>query len=103
MSVMTAEPKVPTMPGAIPFVGHAFTFWRNPLKFFNAVSRQGPLVRIQLGPFQAYLVSDHVLLNDILVRRGKDYEKGMQHDRSGACWATASCYPMATSTAASAC
>jgi cyclooctatin synthase len=81
MSVATAEPRIPTMPGAMPFIGHAFTFWRNPLKFFNAVSQQGPLVRIQLGPYHAYLVSDHELLNEILVRRGKDFEKGMQHDR----------------------
>jgi len=80
-AVTTAPTVVPMMPGKLPLIGHAFTFWRNPLKFFTSVSAQGPLVRIQLGPMQGYLVSNHELLYDILVRRAKDYEKGMQYDR----------------------
>lgn len=83
MSVLTADPSVtvPTMPGRLPGIGHALTMWRDPLKFFQSVSRQGPLMRIQLGPTMAYLVSNHDMLYDILVRRAKDYEKGMQYDR----------------------
>jgi cyclooctatin synthase len=72
---------VPVMPGRLPFVGHAVRMWRDPLAFFTSVSDTGPLVRLQLGPYRAYLVSDHELLHEILVRRAKDYEKGVQYDR----------------------
>jgi len=81
VSTVAERPAVPKMPGQLPFIGHAFTMWRDPLKFFNSVSAQGPLVRIKLGPYPAYLVSNHEMLYDILVRRAKDYEKGMQYDR----------------------
>jgi cytochrome P450 len=81
MTTIAEKPAVPTMPGRLPLVGHAVRMWRNPLRFFTAVSARGPLVRIRLGPYQAYLVSNHDMLYDILVRRAKDYEKGMQYDR----------------------
>jgi cytochrome P450 len=74
-------PTVPDMPGKLPLIGHAIKMWRNPLKFFNSVSEVGPLVKIQLGPMTAYLVSDHEMLNQILVRNAKQYQKGMQYDR----------------------
>jgi len=80
-AAISAAPNVPISPGKLPLIGHAFAMWRNPLKFFNSVSEQGPLARIQLGPLHAYLVSDHDMLYDILVRKSKDYEKGMQYDR----------------------
>jgi cytochrome P450 len=56
--------------------------FRNPLKFFRSVSEQGGLVRIWLGPKQAYVVSDHDMLYDILVRKAKKFEKGMQFDQA---------------------
>lgn len=80
-TAVASRPSVPEMPGKLPLLGHAVTMWRNPLTFFNSVSETGPLVKIRLGPLRAYLVSDHEMLNEILVRNAKQYEKGMQYDR----------------------
>ncbi|WP_225831065.1 cytochrome P450 [Streptomyces sp. NK08204] len=70
------------MPGRVPFAGHAVQMFRNPLRFFQNVSEQGGLVRIWLGTKQAYVVSDHDMLYDILVRKAKSFEKGMQFDQA---------------------
>ncbi|MYR44702.1 cytochrome P450 [Streptomyces sp. SID5910] len=70
------------MPGRIPLAGHAVQMFRNPLRFFQSVSEQGGLVRIWLGTKQAYVVSDHDMLYDILVRKAKSFEKGMQFDQA---------------------
>ncbi|MEV5638721.1 cytochrome P450 [Streptomyces flaveolus] len=82
MALATAAPSVPPMPGRIPLAGHAVQMFRNPLRFFQSVSEQGGLVRIWLGTKQAYVVSDHDMLYDILVRKAKSFEKGMQFDQA---------------------
>ncbi|MFD5452977.1 cytochrome P450 [Streptomyces sp. NPDC127100] len=82
MALATAAPSVPPMPGRIPLAGHAVQMFRNPLRFFQSVSEQGGLVRIRLGTKQAYVVSDHDMLYDILVRKSKSFEKGMQFDQA---------------------
>jgi cytochrome P450 len=56
--------------------------WKNPLGFFEKASSQGPIARLWLGPKMAYLVSDHEMLNDILVKKAKSFDKGMQFDRA---------------------
>ena len=81
MVTTSAARSAPMMSGKLPLVGHALGMWSNPFKFFNSVSARGPLVRLQIGPYPAYLVSNHEMLYEILVRRAKDYEKGMQYDR----------------------
>ncbi|MCT2593281.1 cytochrome P450 [Streptomyces sp. N2-109] len=82
MALATAAPPVPPMPGRLPLAGHAVQMFRNPLKFFQSVSERGGLVRIWLGTKQAYVVSDHDMLYDILVRKAKSFEKGMQFDQA---------------------
>ncbi len=82
MALATVVPSVPPMPGRVPFAGHAVQMFRNPLRFFQNVSEQGGLVRIWLGTKQAYVVSDHDMLYDILVRKAKSFEKGMQFDQA---------------------
>ncbi|MFI5974664.1 cytochrome P450 [Streptomyces sp. NPDC051452] len=82
MALATAAPSVPPMPGRVPLAGHAVQMFRNPLRFFQSVSEQGGLVRIWLGTRQAYVVSDHDMLYDILVRKAKSFEKGMQFDQA---------------------
>ncbi len=81
-TVHAAAQSVPPMPGKLPLAGHALQMFRNPLKFFQSVSDQGGLVRIWLGTKQAYVVSDHEMLYDILVRKAKSFEKGMQFDQA---------------------
>ena len=78
----TQDKTIPSVPGRAPVIGHAYTMWKNPLSFFQKASAQGPIVRLWLGPKMAYLVSDHEMLNDILVRKAKSFDKGMQFDRA---------------------
>lgn len=82
MALAIAAPTVPPMPGRLPLAGHAVQMFRNPLRFFQSVSEQGGLVKIWLGTKQAYVVSDHDMLYDILVRKAKSFEKGMQFDQA---------------------
>ncbi|SFP28037.1 Cytochrome P450 [Amycolatopsis arida] len=78
-----AEPAaIPQVPGRLPLIGHAYSMWKNPLEFFQKASAQGPIVKLWLGPKLAYLVSDHEMLYDILVRKAKSFDKGMQFDRA---------------------
>lgn len=81
MAVVQAK-KIPSVPGRVPLIGHAYEMWRNPLSFFQKASSRGPLVRMWLGPRMVYLVSDHEMLYDILVKKAKSFDKGMQFDRA---------------------
>jgi cytochrome P450 len=82
MAIATAPPPVPRMPGRLPIAGHAVTWFRNPLKFLRTVATHGDLVRVWLGPKEAYVVSSHEYLNELLVRQAKKFSKGVHYDRA---------------------
>jgi cytochrome P450 len=55
---------------------------KNPLEFFNRARSLGPLVRIQVGPTKAFLVNNHETLYDILIKTGKEFDKGVHFERA---------------------
>ncbi len=48
----------PVAPGRLPLVGHAVQLARHPLEFMDGLREHGKVVRIQLGPVPAYVVTD---------------------------------------------
>ncbi|MEV0465447.1 cytochrome P450 [Nocardia tengchongensis] len=59
---------VVTAPGALPLIGHAGTFQRDPARFLASLSRHGDLVRIKMGPMRVLVVCHPALLDEMLVR-----------------------------------
>lgn len=82
MTVVAEHPTIPKVPGSLPLVGHTLRMVRNPLKFAGEAAALGPIVRIYLGPKMAYMVSNHELLYEILVRQTKSFEKGRHFERA---------------------
>ncbi|MEV6233536.1 cytochrome P450 [Saccharopolyspora shandongensis] len=65
----------PTAPGALPLLGHALAMARNPLGFLTSLPAAGDLVRIRLGLWKAFVVTDpdlvhHLLVNDRIFDKG---------------------------------
>lgn len=66
----------PVAPGRLPLVGHAVQLARHPLEFMDGLREHGKVVRIQLGPVPAYVVTDADLTRTVLVTDSKFYAKG---------------------------
>lgn len=62
-------------PGALPLIGHAVPLLRDPLGFMRGLPAYGDLVRVQLGPVEAVMVTG---LNPIrtLLREHEVFDKG---------------------------
>lgn len=76
-----AEPALPARtaplaPGGLPLLGHAVQLVRRPLEFVDALRAQGEVVRIQLGPSPAYVVTTPELTRAVLVSEAKSFPKG---------------------------
>ena len=82
MTVVAEHPIIRKVPGSLPLIGHTHRMVRNPLKFAHEAAALGPIVRIYLGPKMAYMVSNHELLHEILVRQAKSFEKGRHFERA---------------------
>lgn len=61
--------------GRLPVVGHAWPMMRDPLGFLGSLARQGPLVRIALGPVKAVVVCDADLAQQVF-RDDRTFDKG---------------------------
>jgi cytochrome P450 len=66
----------PLAPGGLPLLGHALQLVRRPLEFVDALRAQGDVVRIQLGPSPAYVVTTPELTRTVLVTEAKSFPKG---------------------------
>ncbi|MDH6708470.1 cytochrome P450 [Kitasatospora sp. MAA19] len=64
-----------TAPGALPLLGHAPAFLRRPLAFVAGLPAHGDLVRLRLGPLDAY-VACHPELVRRLLTEDRTYDKG---------------------------
>ncbi|MFE4054275.1 cytochrome P450 [Streptomyces sp. YIM B13518] len=77
---MTTPPVIPvptpTAPGALPLLGHAHRLARDPLPFITSLRRHGGVVRIRIGPTDAYVVTDPELTRRVLVTDAGHYAKG---------------------------
>jgi cytochrome P450 len=72
---MTATVTTPSAPGALPVLGHAVQLTRDPLRFLTSLPARGNVVRIQLGPWPAYVVCDPDLIHQVLLD-DRTFDKG---------------------------
>ncbi|GAA1480516.1 hypothetical protein GCM10009624_09560 [Gordonia sinesedis] len=56
---------VPVAPGRLPGVGHSITALRRGLRFIGGLGRIGPVVRLDLGPRRAYLLTTPDLIRQV--------------------------------------
>ena len=56
---------VPTAPGRLPVLGHSVAALRDPLGFIAALPAYGPVVRIDLGPRPAYVLTTPDLIRQV--------------------------------------
>ncbi|MEV7359526.1 cytochrome P450 [Kitasatospora sp. NPDC091276] len=64
-----------TAPGALPLLGHAPAFVRRPLEFVAGLPAHGDLVRLRLGPLDAYVACHPELVRQLLTE-DRTYDKG---------------------------
>ncbi|WP_045711944.1 cytochrome P450 [Streptomyces rubellomurinus] len=64
-----------TAPGALPLLGHAPAFVRSPLTFTAGLAAHGDLVRLRLGPLDAYVVCHPELVRKLLTE-DRTFDKG---------------------------
>jgi cytochrome P450 len=59
--------RIPSLPGALPFLGHLPQLRGQPLEFVRALRARGDVVRFRLGPRAAYAVNSPPLIRQMLV------------------------------------
>ncbi|MDF3058848.1 MAG: cytochrome [Rariglobus sp.] len=70
-------------PAALPVLGHALAFKRDPLGFLQKTARdQGPVARLRLGPLLYHLVSDPALVATVLQDRADRYVRDTRSSRN---------------------
>lgn len=74
---MGDDDAIPSVKGAIPLLGHAWSLARDPLRFLSALPADADLVRIRLGPNQVILVCDPELTHQVLTD-DRTFDKGGQ-------------------------
>ncbi|WP_436771597.1 cytochrome P450 [Yinghuangia sp. YIM S09857] len=73
---------VPRAPGRIPVLGHAVPLLRRPLPFLRSLRDTGDVVRVELGTMPVYFVTTPELVHQLLVTKGRDFDKGRLLDRA---------------------
>ena len=64
-----------TAPGAVPVLGHAVQFFRDPLAFLRTAHQSGDVTVIRLGPARTYLVCAPDLVQQVLLNP-RVFDKG---------------------------
>ncbi|MFE2426746.1 cytochrome P450 [Streptomyces sp. NPDC059373] len=77
----TVSQSVPRASGALPLLGHLWPLWRDPLAFVTGLRARGELVRVDVGTMPVYFATSASLAHDVLVRKGRSFEKGRLYDR----------------------
>ncbi|WP_436500450.1 cytochrome P450 [Actinokineospora sp. HUAS TT18] len=72
---------VPVAPGRWPVLGHTPAILRQRLGFTAALRQYGDIVRIDLGPLPAHVVTTPELAHRVLVTDGAAFEKGSMFDK----------------------
>ncbi|MEW2418021.1 cytochrome P450 [Streptomyces sp. NPDC046866] len=72
---------VPSAPGRLPLLGHAWNLARQPLAFLRSLREVGDLVRVDLGTMPMYVVTSADLVRDVTVVQARSFEKGRLYDR----------------------
>ncbi|MEU0687348.1 cytochrome P450 [Streptomyces uncialis] len=66
---------IPTVPGALPLLGHALPLIRDRMEFMRTLSDHGELVEIRLGPWRVLVVTDAELTR-VVLREHRTFDKG---------------------------
>ncbi|GAA3431236.1 cytochrome P450 [Kutzneria kofuensis] len=64
------------LPGGLPLLGHAVDLLRRPLEFVEQLRDTGSVVRFNLGPRPAYLISTPDLMKELLITKSHCFDKG---------------------------
>ncbi|CRK58263.1 cytochrome P450 [Alloactinosynnema sp. L-07] len=72
---------VPVAPGRWPVLGHTPAILRHRLGFTSSLRQYGDVVRIDLGPMPAHVVTTPELAHRVLVTEGAAFEKGAMFDK----------------------
>lgn len=81
---MTPTSEARILPGAWPLVGHFPAYSRDPLGFVTTSTRaHGGIVPIRFGPSPALLITDPAAIEEVLVTRHRDFQKGRAGRRVG--------------------
>jgi cytochrome P450 len=73
---------VPTAPGRLPLLGHALSLCRRPLDFIQSLSPVGGIVRVYLGTWPIYFLTDPALVHQVLVTERNSFRKGRFYERA---------------------
>ncbi|WP_019200624.1 cytochrome P450 [Tsukamurella sp. 1534] len=66
---------VPGAPGALPVLGHSAVALRKGLDFIRDLGRDGPVVRIDLGPKRAYVLTTPELIREVGFRTAGEFHR----------------------------
>jgi cytochrome P450 len=66
----------PMAPGGLPLIGHLLPLARHRLAFMESLRAHGDIVRIRLGPSDAYVVNSPELLHQVLVSQAGRFDHG---------------------------
>jgi pentalenene oxygenase len=69
------------LPRALPLLGHALRFKREPLEFLESLRALGDIVTIQLGTKPAYVINNPDLVRRMLVAQASAFEAGLLLDK----------------------
>ncbi|HWP45774.1 MAG TPA: cytochrome P450 [Candidatus Limnocylindrales bacterium] len=68
--------RYPPGPVGLPFIGHLFSYRRDPIGFLmKAIRNYGDIVHFRLGPRNFFLLNHPDHLEDVLVRHNRNFEK----------------------------
>lgn len=67
--------RIPIVPGALPLVGHGYTYSRGPLEFLQYAAAWGPVVEARLGPLTAILLREPADIERLVVGESKRLTK----------------------------
>ncbi|MFB8276884.1 cytochrome P450 [Nocardia colli] len=66
---------IPTVPGALPLIGHSLALLRDPLAFISALPAYGDVTTIRIGTLPMVVVCDPLLTRQVLLE-DSTYDKG---------------------------
>ncbi len=83
--MMTTQTAPPSFHGGRPILHHFLEFQADPLQFWLDVGQEGPVVRVQLGPFRPFwVVTDADFLEVILHKKSRNFPRDHQlRERNG--------------------
>jgi cytochrome P450 len=73
---------VPTAPRRLPVIGHALALWRDPLNFLLALQGIDRIVRVLIGTWPVYMLTDPELIHEVLTTQSRSFDKGRLFERA---------------------